>query len=589
MPESAERRHNSEAVMKHLVDHAEGVFLWLQLVITSLKTGITNDDSWELLWGRIDDLPVDLESFYEKLVHKLKRENKKYREFAATVFALLLLGTHYSMGSSREPDLSMDWASSIDLYFNKDLQRRLIEEKVDDPLEKNWFNVRRVCRQLRARCAGLVEADWGEEGLSDKGDTHFSFIHRTVRDFMLESGHGLWAQAVLLDLNTCLDVQHAELQCLHPGRITLVCLWAPTLMLDTEWDVGLLDWCSRIPEGFPGEPREAAFEHLARDMTAKGIWSRDERNPCVLALLSRGMDILPPRRWLEDWAPTGMSSADFKDHLLLAVLAIPKPASSVAVRWLCDNGAAPYRRGLEQWPGTNWPSAHALAIGAYAGLSQLRVLQTMMQLGVDLEEQLTVLSHDECWIIAFNRHTTSLLVWLDQSLQHKTTHYLPLMQMRIPAFLRLALGNTKLDSESVAEPDEEILMHFAKEILRHHGTIESSIQLLGFVCTDFVPIEDMRSVALLTGSYKLEHELTLPPRSPTLAAAQQALEEFHAEVEIIKQASMRDCSLPWMDSQATMDWLAASGFAEDKRDPYYLHRVGGVAPYHTEYNLDDDG
>ncbi|KXJ88181.1 hypothetical protein Micbo1qcDRAFT_235969 [Microdochium bolleyi] len=244
MPESTECRHNPETVVNHLIFHAEGVFLWLQLVITSLKTGITNDDSWELLWERIDDLPVDLESFYyEKMVHKLERENRTYREYAATVFALLLLDTHYNLWDI-SMSLKMDNASSIDLYLNKDLRRRLIEEKVDDPMKEKRTCVARVCMQLRARCAGLVEAVPISDNPSE-GERLVIFIHRTVRDFMLESGRRLWTRETPIDLTVCLDVKYARSRYFDSYRITPVGLWAPPLM-SGELDVELLSWCRKI-------------------------------------------------------------------------------------------------------------------------------------------------------------------------------------------------------------------------------------------------------------------------------------------------------------------------------------------------------
>ncbi|KAJ1332081.1 ankyrin repeat domain-containing protein 50 [Microdochium nivale] len=570
MPESTEREHNPEAVISHLVRHAEGVFLWLQLVIRSLRTGITNEDSWELLWKRIYDLPVDLESLYKKLVQKLERENKSYREFAATVFALLLLDEQYC-----GPSLEMSEASSIALYLNKDLRRRLIEEEVDNLKEEFRSCVTRVCKQVRARCAGLVEAPSGSKITLR---TRVSFAHRTVRDFMLESGSGLWAQAGPPDWTACLDVTHARRRCLGPMRITpLGGLWVPPAAF-RQPDMNLLEWAHFIRKGLPGEPREATLDHLARAMVAKGIWSRDERNPCVLALydIPRWDEFLPPRHWLETWAPTGMSSVDFADHLLRGLLAPPKRTLLAALSWLCDNGATPCRRELRQWPGTNWPSALALAIGAAKWCAP--ALQTMMRLDVNLEEQVTVLWTREGGMFAFNRHTTSLLV--GAAVRRNETSYLPLIQIRIPAFLRLALGSIELDDFGPGDESYRDRVDVAEEILRYHSTMESSIHLLGFVRAERGPRYEREAVLTIGGSYKLERILKLPPSSPTLAAALQALDGFYAEIEAIMQDSMQHNSLPQMDGQGTIDWLAASGFAEDRRDQHYL--------YHVRKGLEDD-
>ncbi|KAH7029601.1 uncharacterized protein B0I36DRAFT_432341 [Microdochium trichocladiopsis] len=151
--------------------------------------------------------------------------------------------------------------------------------------------------------------------------------------------------------------------------------------------------------------------------------------------------------------------------------------------------------------------------------------------------------------------------------------------MRIPAFLRLVLKSIK--------PDDELHMVVAEEILRHYSTTELSMHLLGFVTVDFVLSVDEDPVVAITGSYKLEHRLILPPSTPTLTAAWQALDEFDAEIEAILQDSMQDSSLLQMDSRVTMDWLVASGFAEDKRDQYYLFPLGGVVSVNNRYKFDD--
>lgn len=83
--------------------------------------------------------------------------------------------------------------------------------------------------------------------------------------------------------------------------------------------------------------------------------------------------------------------------------------------------------------------------------------------------------------------------------------------MRNPAFLCLVLKSIK--------PDNELHMVVAEEILRHHSTTKLSIHLLGCVTVDFVPSVDEDPVVAITGSYKLEHKLTLSPSTPTLTAA----------------------------------------------------------------------
>ncbi|KAH7007859.1 uncharacterized protein B0I36DRAFT_430826 [Microdochium trichocladiopsis] len=570
IPNSASWRHNTEAVLHHIVYHAQGVFLWLQLVIRSLKTGIINGDSWEMLWERISELPVDLESIYRAMVRRLERESKSYRDFAGTVFALLLMHDHFVADNFL---LAMDRIVSITLYFDEDLRRRLIEGDAGSHRSSQrevLSRVKRVCNQMRVRCAGLVEPPSNFDSLPTDFDVEstfwrasVTFIHRTVHDFMLDAGRGLWEEVMPQDLTVCLSVQHAQSKMLG-RRIAPTGLWGPPVW-DGEWDMDLLEWCDAIPEGLAGNQREAVFEQLAQMMTAEGHWSRDERNPCVLAVACT-YGIVPPRHWLESWTPTGMSTADFVDHLLTASLALCTEQTSGIVSWLLENGANPARRDLAHWPGTNWPSASVLAAGWFVEDPHTRgqALQAIMDLDSGLEQQLTVLyTRLGGCIFALNRHTSLCSFPLRLSQADTRGRHVPVLRMQFPALLRLALHSIK--------PRHMVAMPIANHILQRHSTTESSIQLLGFVNIRAPIYRGDRRFASITGSYKLERELILPPPRPTLTAALGVLDKFDAEIDAILEAPMLDSSLPRMDSPETMDWLLASGLAKDKRDRYYSY------------------
>ncbi|KAJ1325986.1 ankyrin repeat domain-containing protein 50 [Microdochium nivale] len=588
IPKPREDRHSPTAILRYLADQAKGVFLWLQLVIRSLKSGITNGDTWEVLWERISELPVDLQSMYEKMAAQLKRETKSYRKFAATVFALLLMDDQLwppveSMCMERPfQGLDMDKPISIALYFDKDVRCRVVGEgdwDSDDGITELLQRcVERVCELVHVQCAGLVEVPSKALNSGIRSVQKFDFVHRTVRDFMLEAGRGLWQEAMPPDLGVCLDVQRAQMKLWgHDDIKPTGGLWEPPLV-DGAMDVRLLEWCSRVaPEGLPGNHREAAFEHLERAMTAEGIWSRDGRNPCLLAVTSP-FDIVPPRRWLGTWTPTGLSSAaDFADHLLVAHLAmgIVYSASVVPVLWLCDNGGRLSRRRLSHWPGNNWPSAFALLVECFRRQPSVlgRALYDAMQLGVDLEEHVTLLCRPEggC-VIAFSPFTSSFPTGNDYDTIHLVDNIgrLPLLRLRIPALIFLALQNI--------QPDQEDAMRVAQWFLQHHGTTEASIQLLGFVKAVPSNTSGWSQLGVITSGYKLERKLSLvlPSSSPTLAAAQYAIQQFHAEIQYTLQTLVHDRSQLPMDSQETVDWMLAWGFAEDKRDQYYAQMLEGA-------------
>jgi hypothetical protein len=50
------------------VEKAEGVFLWVFLVIRSLKEGITNNDNADQMKERLHNIPSDLESLFRHML-----------------------------------------------------------------------------------------------------------------------------------------------------------------------------------------------------------------------------------------------------------------------------------------------------------------------------------------------------------------------------------------------------------------------------------------------------------------------------------------------------------------------------------------
>lgn len=75
-------------LVEAVTSRAEGVFFWVFLVVKSLLRGLEHDDNLETMRRRLDDLPSDLNEFFEKML--LSIENV-YKEEAALILRCLLL------------------------------------------------------------------------------------------------------------------------------------------------------------------------------------------------------------------------------------------------------------------------------------------------------------------------------------------------------------------------------------------------------------------------------------------------------------------------------------------------------------------
>lgn len=64
--------------VKHsLTEKAEGVFLWIVLVVRRLLIGLGNYDDRQTLISKLDELPSDIENLYDHMFGKMSLENRK--------------------------------------------------------------------------------------------------------------------------------------------------------------------------------------------------------------------------------------------------------------------------------------------------------------------------------------------------------------------------------------------------------------------------------------------------------------------------------------------------------------------------------
>ncbi|KAJ6439416.1 inositol hexaphosphate kinase KCS1 [Purpureocillium lavendulum] len=73
-----------------LLSKAEGVFLWLRLVVQSLEDGLDNRDSYEDLHRRIDELPSELATLYGDMWERRNGKTGIYRETSAFYLNMIL-------------------------------------------------------------------------------------------------------------------------------------------------------------------------------------------------------------------------------------------------------------------------------------------------------------------------------------------------------------------------------------------------------------------------------------------------------------------------------------------------------------------
>jgi hypothetical protein len=174
--EKLRRRYPSFAdeLMNNIVMKASGVFLWVDLVVTSLLVGMRLGDRIEDFQRRLDELPPDLEMLYEKILHSL---DPFYLKHAAQYFILVesakapLTILQFSFADEESPE------SAIKMRLGSMTQSEIS------------LRVEAVNRRLNSRCKGFLETDRGLQSIQDndmRRPSHLTvqYLHRTVRDFI---------------------------------------------------------------------------------------------------------------------------------------------------------------------------------------------------------------------------------------------------------------------------------------------------------------------------------------------------------------------------------------------------------------------
>ena len=158
---------------REIISKADGVFLWVRLVVKSLLDGLGNRDDIDDLQRRLEILPRDLEGLYH---HMLSRIDPLYMVKAARMFQVV--------ESALEPLNIFAFALTDDTYAEKSVNLPICswtkaeQAKICQTME-DWMKI---------RCAGLLEVS------AYNGPSHLNYarsslgkvqyLHRTVKDFL---------------------------------------------------------------------------------------------------------------------------------------------------------------------------------------------------------------------------------------------------------------------------------------------------------------------------------------------------------------------------------------------------------------------
>ncbi|CAI6337945.1 unnamed protein product [Periconia digitata] len=169
----------ADELISEIRDKAQGVFLWVKIVVRILIEGLEAGDDYRDLQHKLRSLPPDIRDLYQRMFAKMQPE---YRVQAAKIFQLL----HSWKSTTSDP------FTTTDLYFslqNPSDPLRGPHEPVDAST-MDYFH-ERTEPLIRSRCCGLLEVYQKDsaDNISKSKNANIihaiDYLHRTVAEFLI--------------------------------------------------------------------------------------------------------------------------------------------------------------------------------------------------------------------------------------------------------------------------------------------------------------------------------------------------------------------------------------------------------------------
>ncbi|KAG5808258.1 hypothetical protein H9Q74_007704 [Fusarium xylarioides] len=190
-----------EQFTKKLLEKAQGVFLWLCLASKSITHGIMNGDDHETLSKRVEELPEELESLYQKMWERLNGGNRVYRQTAARYFRFAIAeGWNTDLLWTKEDELfgEMDEPNLVQLSLAVQAEDGLIFPPKGNEMRLSELDTLCAATEIdiQIRCAGMLQVGRQSAFEDIVPDAMYplmrsvQFIHRTAHDFLVDTEHG---------------------------------------------------------------------------------------------------------------------------------------------------------------------------------------------------------------------------------------------------------------------------------------------------------------------------------------------------------------------------------------------------------------
>lgn len=261
-----------------IANRAEGVFLWVSLVVRSLLRGMNEGDDMPGLKARLNAMPSDLEGFF---LHIFEKIDRNYRNTTIRAFQLA--------------SIAVPMPAVAFTYIDRDLENEqyAIEAPIS-PLDQNQADKMRHTARFRinAWCRDLLEVRVGMHKDTNIANDQVNFLHRTVKDFLSsdEMQNGIFKESICQSSprQALCRIHLAELKVL-PNMMPSTQTLAVYLVLEYHVEL-ILKWAKQCEVHDKDTPFDT-LQELARtrrvlraQMKTWDTWSQHPRNLLCLAV-----------------------------------------------------------------------------------------------------------------------------------------------------------------------------------------------------------------------------------------------------------------------------------------------------------------
>jgi hypothetical protein len=174
--------HSYDRLVRRIVEMSEGVFLWARLAVRALITSIGRFHSEATLYKKLEVLPTDLETLYDRLLEGLDPLDKRLSDL------MLLITLHNSKLTESEFSLSVLALSYLGDLEDKSFPSPLYPSVcTKDELAECFGQVK---RQVSGLTKGLLEIGKVPDSQCSWSwiqNHRVRFFHRTVADYLASS------------------------------------------------------------------------------------------------------------------------------------------------------------------------------------------------------------------------------------------------------------------------------------------------------------------------------------------------------------------------------------------------------------------